>query len=105
MAQLVVVYWRDIPAQVIVRAGRSSAKRELPPRFAEAIDRAAMRAGLTGTDSYLEAWRRSAPSDCGNDLEAEAAGTASALDSAYPASRLKQLIDAAGHDAPATNAR
>ena len=28
MAQLTIVYWRDIPAQVIVKAGRRSAKRE-----------------------------------------------------------------------------
>ena len=29
MAQLTVVYWRDIPAQVIVKQGRQSAKRQL----------------------------------------------------------------------------
>ena len=75
MAELtVVVYWRDIPAQVIVKAGRKAAKRQLADRFQEAIDRAAMRAGLTGTDAYLEAWRRAEPVPCGDDLEAEAAG-------------------------------
>ena len=46
MAQRIIVYWRDIPAQVIVRQGRTSEKRELPERFIQAIDRAAMRAGL-----------------------------------------------------------
>jgi hypothetical protein len=45
VAQLTVIYWRDIPAQVILRFGRTSAKRELPARFQEAIDRAAMRGG------------------------------------------------------------
>ena len=44
MAEKVVVYWRDIPAQVIVKAGRKTAKRQLPERFEQAIDRAAMRA-------------------------------------------------------------
>ena len=33
MAQLIIVYWRDMPAQVIVKQGRTSAKRELPERF------------------------------------------------------------------------
>ena len=33
MADLIIVYWRDIPAQVIVRKGRRSAKRELPLRL------------------------------------------------------------------------
>ena len=33
MAQVTIVYWRDIPAQVIVKQGRTSAKRELAARF------------------------------------------------------------------------
>ena len=98
MAQCVIVYWRDIPAQVIVRNGRASAKRELPPRFAEAIDRAAMRADLTGTDAYLEAWRRAPPMACGDDLEAEAAAAAAALDEAYPPARLKGFVEAFGEE-------
>ena len=51
MADLIVVYWRDIPAQVIVKKGRQSAKRELPLRFTEAIDMAAMRSGAAETDA------------------------------------------------------
>ena len=58
MAQLIVVYWRDIPAQVIVKRGRVTAKRQLTERFEKAIDRAAMRANLRDTDSYLAEWRR-----------------------------------------------
>ena len=56
MAKLICIYWRDIPAQVVVRAGRkNSVKKELAPRFAKAIDRAAMRAGRGSSDAYLEA--------------------------------------------------
>ena len=70
MAQLQVVYWRDIPAQVIVKAGRRNvAKRELSLRFTEAIDMCAMREGLAGTDDYLSEWRRGEPEQCGDDLE------------------------------------
>jgi len=58
MAQLTIVYWRDIPAQVIVKQGRQAAKRQLTERFEKAIDRAAMRAKLRDTDSYLAEWRR-----------------------------------------------
>ncbi len=61
MAQLIVVYWRDIPAQVIVKAGRQTAKRELPERFIQAIDMAAMRSGAAATDDYLADWRRARP--------------------------------------------
>ena len=53
MASLTILYWRDIPAQVIARAGRAGAKAELSRRFTEAIDAAAMRAGLTDSDAYL----------------------------------------------------
>jgi hypothetical protein len=92
MAEKLVVYWRDIPAQVIVRAGRRTAKRQLPERFEQAIDRAAMRAGLTGTDAYLEQWRRADPEPCGEDLEAEADAAAAALEAEYTVERVRELV-------------
>ncbi|MFO1072937.1 MAG: virulence factor [Geminicoccaceae bacterium] len=92
MADKVIVRWRDIPAQVIVKAGRRTARRQLPERFEQAIDRAAMRAGLTGTDAYLEQWQRSAPMACGEDLEAEAEAALRALDADYPPERLRTLV-------------
>ena len=51
MASLIIVSWRDIPSQVIVRSGRRTAKRELSERFIRAIDAAAMRAGAEGGDA------------------------------------------------------
>jgi hypothetical protein len=98
MAQLTVVYWRDIPAQVIVKQGRQSAKRQLDERFEKAIDRAAMKAKLRDTDSYLAEWRRAAPVACGEDLEAEAAAAAARLEAEYPDSRLNVLVAAGGVD-------
>ncbi|MFO1038250.1 MAG: virulence factor [Geminicoccaceae bacterium] len=92
MAERVVVYWRDIPAQVIVKAGRKTAKRQLPERFEQAIDRAAMRAQMTGTDAYLEQWRRGAPEPCGDDLEAEAAAAAEALEAEYTVEKVRDLV-------------
>ena len=56
--KLVTIYWRDIPSQVLVQKGRQKAKVQLPHRFQEAIDRAAMRAGKGSSDLYLEEWRR-----------------------------------------------
>lgn len=98
MAQLIVVYWRDIPAQVIVKAGRQSAKRQLTERFEKAIDRAAMRAKLRDTDSYLAEWRRATPVVCGDDLESEATAAAERLETAYPDDRLADLVAAHGVD-------
>ena len=92
MAKLTLVYWRDIPAQVIVKAGRQNAKVQLEERFEKAIDRAAMKAKLRDSDSYLEHWRRSDPADCGDDLEAEAKAMASKIEQDYPDSRLDSLV-------------
>ncbi len=98
MAQLIVVYWRDIPAQVIVKQGRTSAKRQLAERFEKAIDRAAMRAKLRDTDSYLAEWRRADPVAVGDDLEVEAAAAAARLEADYPDARLDTLVAAGGVD-------
>lgn len=98
MADLVVVYWRDIPAQVIVKRGRQAAKRELPLRFTEAIDMAAMRSGAAGTDDYLAEWRRADPVPVGDDLEAEADKAAAAFDEQYSRERLVALAKSGGKD-------
>lgn len=96
MAQLITVYWRDIPAQVIVKKGRDAAKKQLDERFEKAIDRAAMRAHLRDTDSYLAEWRRAAPVEVSDDLEAEVAKASAELEAAYPEEELKKLVEAGG---------
>jgi len=96
MPAVTIVYWRDIPAQVIVGKGRRAAKRPLPERFEQAIDRAAMKAGLAGTDAYLSEWRRADPVEIEGAPEAIAEAEAARLDAAYPPERLKALIDTAG---------
>ncbi len=98
MAQLVIVYWRDIPAQVIVRRGRVTAKRELAPRFQEAIDSAAMRGGARETDAYLADWRRADPVEVGDELEAEAAAAAARLEAEFDDARLTNLVADGGRD-------
>lgn len=92
MAELTILYWRDIPAQVIAKAGRKAAKRQLPVRFEEAIDRAAMRAGLTGTDAYLDQWRKSEPVPCGDDLDAEADRAAARVEADLPPEKLRAYV-------------
>ncbi|MEL6197972.1 MAG: virulence factor [Pseudomonadota bacterium] len=92
MAQLTIVYWRDIPAQVIVKAGRKAAKRQLPERFEQAIDRCAMKVGARDSDAYLQEWRRGEPVEVEGDLEAIASAEAERLDTAFDAAALKTLI-------------
>ena len=99
MADLIVVCWRDIPAQVIVKKGRLSAKRQLTERFEKAIDRAAMRANLRDTDSYLAEWRRAAPVEVSDELQAEADKKAAELEAAFDDAKLKTLVEAGGVEA------
>ena len=98
MANLTILYWRDIPSQVIVKQGRASAKRELPKRFIEAIDAAAMKSGAASTDDYLADWRRADPIPCGDDLEAEASAAAARLEADYDHKRLVALAKNEGRD-------
>jgi hypothetical protein len=99
MASLIIISWRDIPAQVIVKRGRETAKVQLSHRFQEAVDRAAMRAGKGSSDAYLADWARSAPRPCGDDLNAEAAAEAARLEATYTDERLESLVRSQGVDA------
>ncbi|OCW57592.1 virulence factor [Hoeflea olei] len=98
MANRIDVYWRDIPAQVIIRKGRVTAKRELSLRFTEAIDMCAMRTGAAETDDYLADWRRADPVEVSDDLEAEADKAAAELEAAYDRERLVALVKAGGRE-------
>src|SRR5882724_6781423 len=96
MGSLIVISWRDIPAQVIVKRGRESAKVQLSHRFQEAVDRAAMRAGKGSSDAYLADWARSAPRPCGDDLQAEASAEAARLESKFTDEDLERLVRSNG---------
>ena len=93
MVDVTIVYWRDIPAQVIVGKGRRGSKRPLPERFEQAIDRVAMKIGAQDSDAYMADWRKAAPISVDGEAEAVADAQASALDADYDKERLKALID------------
>ena len=98
MADLIIVYWRDIPAQVIVRKGRQNAKRELPLRFTEAIDMCAMRVGARDSDAYLAEWRRGDPVPVSDDLEAEADKALAEIEARFDRERLLALVKSEGRE-------
>ena len=92
MAELTIVYWRDIPAQVIVGKGRRGVKKPLPERFEQAIDRCAMKIGAAGTDAYLAEWRKADPVTVEGEDEAVATAEAARIDAEYDKERIKALI-------------
>ncbi len=93
MPEVTIVYWRDIPAQVIVGKGRRGSKRQLPERFEQAIDRAAMKIGADGSDDYLAEWRKADPVTIEGDPDAVADAEAARIDAEYDRARIKALID------------
>jgi hypothetical protein len=97
MATLTVIWWRDIPAQVIARDGRRSSKTVLHPRFQVAIDKAASRAGLRAYNDYIEEWRKIARA-CGDDIESEVNAEVERLETTYDKHRLATLIQSGGVD-------
>lgn len=98
MAKLTIVYWRDIPAQVIGKAGRRTVKKQLSDRFQEAIDRAAMRAGRGSSDLYLSEWRRVSREVAGGDLQAEVDRVAGDFESTMTDDELLRLVRSKGTD-------
>ena len=98
MAQRIILYWRDIPAQVIVRKGRANAKREMPERFGVAIDACAMRVGAKDSDAYLAEWRKGEPEEVSDDLDTEAQSAMDELDARFVREALKRIVAADGWD-------
>ena len=97
MASLTVIWWRDIPAQVLARDGRRASKVQLHPRFQVAIDKAASRAGKRAYNDYIAEWRKT-QEPCGDDLEAEVNKTSERLETEYTKHRLAELIQSGGVD-------
>ena len=100
MPKLTIIYWRDIPAQVIGQHGRTRHKQELDRRFAVAIDRAAMRAGKGSSNAYLEEWRRERrPCEgdpAGIDVEQAVREEVARLEAAFPADLLEATVKNGG---------
>lgn len=109
--ELVVIFWRDIPAQVTVRYRGKTAALELPARFRTAIDRAAMNADKKTYDEYIGEWRReaspiatpaAAPGEGGDDPAAAARALAGAeaerLQADYPGPRVVRLVRNGGFE-------
>ena len=102
MPKIKIVYWRDIPAQVIAEDGRrrnrKQAKLELPKKFIIAIDSAAMKSGASETDEYLKGWRHSDPEIIGENLEKEVEFLCKDLEQSYDKERLRKLVSNAGYE-------
>ena len=89
---LTTISWRDIPAQLTVRAGDDQHKVLLHARFQHAIDRAAAVAGLTSTHDYVQRWTSTPSPLGGDDVEAALDARRADLEADYPRERLEALV-------------
>lgn len=89
--QLTVIWWHDIPGQVVARDGERRHTYSLPLRFEKAIYRAAVGRGQAGTTTFVAGWRR-VSRDCSGDLEAEVAAATADLDRRFDDDALEALI-------------
>ncbi len=97
MAQLKVVYWRDIPGRIVIRDGRRSTRLRLSPRFMRAIERAAYRLKKKQQDALFEPWHDVAqPRD--GDIQQQAQALARQIEEQYTEEVLETLIRASGVD-------
>jgi len=92
---LSIIWWRDIPAQVVAKDGRRSSKVVLHQRFQVAIDKAANRAGMREYNSYIGEWRKT-HRPCGDDLEAIVKAESERLEEEYTKHHLAELIQTGG---------
>jgi hypothetical protein len=93
MAEYRVTRWAEFPALVTARdAGGGTAKVELPARFQEAIDDAAMRRGMAGSDAYLEQWHHDEWREADGSADEVAGRVAADLDEKHPQERLERML-------------
>lgn len=56
--EVVVIWWRDIPAQVNAQFGRERKQVQMSDKFQRAIDRAKRKAHIYTADEDIAQWRR-----------------------------------------------
>jgi hypothetical protein len=96
-SEVVVIMWRDIPAQINGRSGEDRHQVMLPHRFQKAIDRAAMVAGKKTAQDYVGEWRRVNHPLTG-ELVDTVDSTAASIETEFTNERLHTLVANGGWD-------
>ncbi|WP_025898815.1 virulence factor [Sneathiella glossodoripedis] len=91
-----LIKWRDIPSQLVRKAGRRSEKLMLSERFQEAIDRTAMREGVHDTDGYLQGWRRTSIESPDFTKEETLIEVAKHIEDDFDQQKIEKLIQSGG---------
>ena len=96
-SEVVVILWRDIPAQINGKVGADRHQVILPHRFQKAIDRAAMVADKKTAQEYVGEWRRTSYPLTG-ELVTTIDDIAASIEVEFTNDRLHTLVDNGGWD-------
>lgn len=96
-SEVVVILWRDIPAQINGKDGDLRHQVMLPHRFQKAIDRAAMVADKKTAQAYVGEWRRTNHPLVGDLIEC-VDSTAASIQTEFTNERLHTLAANGGWD-------
>lgn len=96
-SEVVVILWRDIPAQINGKVGADRHQVILPHRFQKAIDRAAMVADKKTAQEYVGEWRRTSYPLTG-ELGPTIDGIAASIEVEFTNERLHTIVDNGGWD-------
>lgn len=89
-----VLYWHDIPVQVRAEDEQGRASASLPDRFQVAIDNAAMAAGRTDSDAYMDTFRWGETLERSGAAQEVADAVVTELDTQYPVIDWPQTVKA-----------
>ena len=91
MAQVRVMYWKEIPYAVRATDAAGRASRQLPPQFQETVDAAAMAAGATSQEDYQAGFTWGPAEERPGSAAEVADGVVAEIVAAYPQERLTAL--------------
>ena len=94
MAQVRIMYWKDIPCGVRATDGAGARiSRQLPPEFQEAVDAAAMAEHATSAEDYQAGFRWGPAEERSGEAATVADGVVAEIVAAFPRDRLSALAD------------
>jgi hypothetical protein len=96
MAQVQITSWRELPSFVAARNGDDAVKVQLPRRFQEAIDEAAMRSGAMASDAYIDGWVRGEWVEVAGSATSAADTVAAELEAVWSTEAIAVYLDACG---------
>ena len=96
--KLIVIKWRDIPTQVMIKKSRKEVEKiQLDNRFMEAVDSAATIADATDTDAYILDWHNEIIEIPDGDLKEQVTSKAVELESAFTQNVLLDYVNNGGY--------